>query len=176
MINVLYERLATQFVLHGGTLYKKSPHHVLLRCVDEAEASTIIEDIHGGECGPHMNGLMLAKKILRSGYYWSTMETDCCQHVKKCHTCQSYANIIKAPTFELHNLTTPWPFSMWGIDVVGPMPQKAANGHLYIIVAIDYFTKWVEAISLAADHNEEHNQIHTKRHHLPIWCSQKNHH
>ena len=55
--------------MHGGTLYKKSPHHVLLRCVDEAEASTIIEDIHGGECGPHMNGLMLAKKILRLGYY-----------------------------------------------------------------------------------------------------------
>lgn len=86
-----------------------------------------------------MNGLMLAKKILRLGCYWSTIELDCCQYVKKCHTCQSYANIIKAPASELHNLTTPWPFSMWGIDVVGPMPQKAANGHLYIIVAIDYF-------------------------------------
>ena len=78
------------------------------------------------------------------------MEKDCCQHVKKCHTCQSYANIIKALASELHNLTTLWPFSMWGIDVVGPMPQKAANGHLYIIVAIDYFTNWVKAISLAA--------------------------
>ena len=97
-----------------------------------------------------MNGLMLAKKILRLAYYQSTMETNYCQHAKKCHTCQSYANIIKAPTSELHNLTTPWPFSMWGIDVVGPMPQKAANGHLYIIVAIDYFTKSVKAISLVA--------------------------
>lgn len=38
---------------------------------------------------------------------------------------------------------------MSGIDVVGPMPQKAANGHLYIIMAIDYFTKWVKAISLS---------------------------
>lgn len=57
-------RLATQFVIHGGTSCKKSPHHVLLRCVDEFEASAIIDDIHGGECGPHMNGLMLAKKIL----------------------------------------------------------------------------------------------------------------
>lgn len=77
------------------------------------------------------------------------MESDCCQHVKKCHTYQSYANIIKAPTSELHNLTTPWPFSIWGIDVVGPMPQKVTNGHLYIIVAIYYFTKWVEVVSLA---------------------------
>lgn len=57
-------RLVAQFISHGGTLYKKSPHHVLLRCVDEAEASIIIEYIYGGECGPHMNGLMLAKKIL----------------------------------------------------------------------------------------------------------------
>lgn len=38
---------------------------------------------------------------------------------------------------------------MWGIDVVGPIPRKASNGHQYIIVAIDYFTKWVEAASLA---------------------------
>lgn len=124
-------------------------HHVLLRCVDEVEASTIIEDIYRGECDPHMNWLMLAKKILRLDYYQSTMETDFCQHVMKCHTCQSYANIIKAPASEYHNLTTPWPFSMWGINVVGPMPQKAANGHLYIILAINYFTKWVEVISLS---------------------------
>lgn len=108
------QRLATHFVLHGGSLYKKSPHQVLLRCVDNSEVATIINDIHGRECGPHMNGLMLAKKILRLGYYWSTMEADCCNHVKRCHTCQSYANLIKAPSSELHNLTTPWPFSMWG--------------------------------------------------------------
>lgn len=57
-------RLVAQFAIHDRTLYKKSPHHVLLRCVDESEASTIIDDIHRGECGPHMNELMLAKKIL----------------------------------------------------------------------------------------------------------------
>lgn len=116
------QRLATYFVLHGGSLYKKSSHHVLLRCVDNSKAAMIINDIHGGECGPHMNGLILAKKILRLGYYWLTMEADYCNHVKRCHTCQSYAYLIKAPSSELHNLTTPWQFSMWGIDVVGPMP------------------------------------------------------
>lgn len=143
------QRLATYFILHKGSLYKKSPHHVLLRCVDKSEATTIIEDIQGGECGLHMNELMLAKTILRLGYYWSTMESDCYNHVKRYHTCQSYTNLIKAPSSELQNLTTPWSFSMWGIDVVGPMPQKAPNGHQYIIVAIDYFTKWVEAASFS---------------------------
>lgn len=63
------QRLATHFILHEGSLYKKSPHHVLLRCVDKFEATTIIDDIHREECGLYMNGLMLAKKILRLGYY-----------------------------------------------------------------------------------------------------------
>lgn len=69
------------------------------------------------------------------------MKTDFCGHVKKCHTYQSCANIITALASKFHNLTIAWPFSMWGIDVVGSMPQKVANEHLYIIVAIDYFTK-----------------------------------
>lgn len=59
--------------------------------------------------------------------------------------CQLYQDTI----LELHNMTTPWPFSMWGIDVVGPMPQKVSNGHQYIIVAMDYFIEWVEVASLS---------------------------
>ena len=44
-------------------------------------------------------------------------------------------------------MTTPWPFLMWGIDVIGPINPKASNGHRFIFVVIDYFTKWVEAAS-----------------------------
>ena len=47
-------------------------------------------------------------------------------------------------------LSTPWPFSMWGIDMIGPITPKASNGHRFILVAIDYFTKWVEASSYAS--------------------------
>jgi len=46
-------------------------------------------------------------------------------------------------------LSTPWPFSMWGIDVIGAIEPKASNGHRFILVAIDYFTKWVEVVSYA---------------------------
>ena len=89
----------------------------------------------------------MAKKILRLGYYWLTMETDCCQHVRKCFKCQEHANQIHAPSSELYNLTTPWPFSMRGLDIIGKISPKASNGHEYILVAVDYFTKWVEAAS-----------------------------
>ncbi|PKI42146.1 hypothetical protein CRG98_037462 [Punica granatum] len=47
-------------------------------------------------------------------------------------------------------MAAPWPFSMWCIDVIGPISPKASNGHLFILVAIDYFTKWIEAVTLAS--------------------------
>lgn len=108
-----------------------------------------MEEIHEGVCGPHMNGIMLAKKILRQGYYWSTMETECVQYVRQCHKCQIHANLMHIPPSKLHSMTSPWPFSTWGIDVIGRITPAASNGHKFILVAIDYFTKWVEAASYA---------------------------
>ncbi|PKI76189.1 hypothetical protein CRG98_003416, partial [Punica granatum] len=61
-----------------------------------------------------------------------------------------YADQIKAPPNELRPMAVPWPFSMWGIDVIGPINPKASNGHQFILVVIDYFTKWIEAITLAS--------------------------
>ncbi|WCJ18434.1 hypothetical protein M5689_000786 [Euphorbia peplus] len=83
------------------------------------------------------------------GYYWSNMESDCAKYVQKCHKCQIYADNSNAPTTSLHVMTAPWPFSMWGLDVIGAIEPKASNGHRFILVAIDYFTKWVEAASYA---------------------------
>jgi hypothetical protein len=54
---------------------------------------------------------------------------------------------MHAPPKELYNMASPWPFSTWGIDVIGEIHPAASNGHRYIMVAIDYFTKWVEAAS-----------------------------
>ncbi|PKI60749.1 hypothetical protein CRG98_018869 [Punica granatum] len=47
-------------------------------------------------------------------------------------------------------MAAPWPFSMWGMDVIGHISPKASNRHLFILVAHDYFTKWIEAITLAS--------------------------
>ncbi|PKI77624.1 hypothetical protein CRG98_001962, partial [Punica granatum] len=58
------------------------------RCIDVHESRRLMDEVHGGNCGPHMNGLMLAKKLMRLGYYWSTMETDCVKRVRHCHRCQ----------------------------------------------------------------------------------------
>ncbi|XP_070004025.1 uncharacterized protein [Nicotiana sylvestris] len=59
----------------------------LLRCVDAVEATILLEEIHAETCGPHMNKFTLAKKILRAGYFWMTMESDSIRYVQKCHKC-----------------------------------------------------------------------------------------
>ena len=50
----------------------------------------------------------------------------------------------------MNNIIIPWPFSMWGSDVIGPITPKASNGHRFIFVVIDYFTKWMEMTSYAS--------------------------
>ncbi|WRX30245.1 Integrase [Theobroma cacao] len=60
-----------------------------------------------------------------------------------------YTDKIHTLANSLNVLTSPWPFSMWGMDVIGLITPKALNGHRFILVAIDYFTKWVEAASYA---------------------------
>ena len=62
-----------------------------------------------------------------------------------CHRCQVYQDKRNAPPQPLHSLAAPWPFLAWGMDVIELVIPKASNGHENILVAIDYFTKWVEA-------------------------------
>ena len=75
------------------------------------------------------------------------MKTDCLDYVKSCHDCQTHAKLNHVPLSELYSMTSPWPFLVWGIDVIGRIAPKALNGYEYILVATDYFTKWVEAAS-----------------------------
>ena len=78
------------------------------------------------------------------------MENDCCIHVRKCLKCQAFADNVNASPIPLNILTAPWSFSKWGIDMIGAFEPKASNGHRFILVAIDYFTKWVKATSYAS--------------------------
>ena len=123
---------------------------MLLRCVHSEDAKMILEEVHGGVCGTQASGFSMARKIMRYGYYWLTMETDCVEYARKCHKCQIYGDKINTPPSPLHVMNSPWPFSMWGMDVIGQIFPKASNGHRFILVAIDYFTKWVEAASYAS--------------------------
>nr|XP_009617308.1 uncharacterized protein LOC104109661 [Nicotiana tomentosiformis] len=76
--------LANHFFLNGEVLYRRTPDLGLLRYVDAAEATRLLEEIHAGMCGPHMNGFILAKKILRAGYFellWKATVSATCKSV-----------------------------------------------------------------------------------------------
>lgn len=91
----------------------------------------------------------MVQTILRVGYYLMSMEVDFHCYVKTCHKFHIYTDKTHVPPVPLNVLTSPWPLAMWGIYLIGIIEPTASNGHRFILVAIDYFTKWVEAVLYA---------------------------
>ena len=104
--------MATQYILCGGQLYRRSYDGVYLRCFKKEEPETVMEEVYQGICGSHMNGRMLAKKILRIGHYWNKMEIDYVEYVKSFHDCQTHTNLNHVPPSKLYSMTSSWPFSV----------------------------------------------------------------
>ncbi|XP_070005501.1 uncharacterized protein [Nicotiana sylvestris] len=103
----MLRRLSNHFFHSEGNLYRRSPDLGLLRLVGAKEASNLLENVHAGTCGPHMNDFVLAKKILRACYFWMTIERDCTQYVRKCFQYQVHADMIKVPPNELNTISSP---------------------------------------------------------------------
>ena len=139
---------AARYVIYDEVLYRRGFNTPLLRCVDGEECKYILREVHEGICGNHSGGSSLAQKILRQGYYWPTLKKDAFEFSRACDRCQRYANFSNVPATHLTSLMSPWPFAMWGIDLIGELP-KAKGGVKYAVVAVDYFTKWAEAEPLA---------------------------
>nr|KYP73029.1 Transposon Ty3-I Gag-Pol polyprotein [Cajanus cajan] len=140
---------AARYIVVGGELYRRGFSVPLLKCVDKEQANYILREMHEGICGFHSGGRTLATKVLRAGYYWPTLREDCVKFVKHYVSCQRHGNLIHASAEELHGISSPWPFAMWGMDILGPFP--IAKGQCkFLLVAVDYFTKWVEAEPLAS--------------------------
>ncbi|KAI9100747.1 hypothetical protein K1719_024109 [Acacia pycnantha] len=128
-------REATVYTMVEDHLYRKGLYTPMLRCLSTSKSKYVLAEIHGGINGQHMGAKALARKALRAGYYWPAMEADSKEFVKTCNSCQKHDKIIWSP---------PWPFYKWGMDLLGPF--KAAPGQLrWLKVAVDYFTKWIEA-------------------------------
>ena len=87
-------QLATRFMICGKTLYRRATDKVLLLCLDRDSANRVIRAVHAGVYGPYMGGHMLAHKIMRTGYFWLTMEMDCCRFVQRCLECQMDGDLI----------------------------------------------------------------------------------
>ena len=137
-----------KYVLIDGILYKKSFVIPFLKCLNPQEAEAALKEVHEGICGQHLGGRALGHKIVRLGFYWPEMMKDSMSYVKRCDRCQKFAPVVRQPPEMLTSISSPIPFAMWGMDILGPFPMAVAQ-RKFLIVAIDYFTKWIEAKPLA---------------------------
>ena len=129
----------------GDTLCHRGVNTVLRRCLTHEEAEKVMNDFHSSTCGGHHSGYTMAQIFLRAGYFWLTMFKGCITAVRNCHACQIFDNKTRRPPTPLLPIVSIGPFAKWGIDFMTCNPTLT-GGHGYIIVAVDYFTKWPEAM------------------------------
>jgi hypothetical protein len=76
------------------------------------------------------------------------MMDDCCKYFRECEACQRFGDVQSASANMLHLIIKPWPFRGWGLDFVREIHPSSSKGHRFVLVAVDYFTKWTEAVPL----------------------------
>ncbi|XP_021757444.1 uncharacterized protein LOC110722484 [Chenopodium quinoa] len=132
------------FIIFQGILYKRGFSLPLRRCLTAYESERLIEEIHEGDCGNHSGGRSMSLEAMKRGYYWPTMNADAMEYAKKCDKCQNFGPAINQPPNDLTPILNPIPFAQLGMDIVDPF-ASATGGRKFLMLGIDYFTKWIEA-------------------------------
>lgn len=126
-------------------LYKRCSDGLYRRCVPESEVQGILFHCHGSNYAGHFASFKTAAKVLQAGLWWPTLFRDANDFVSKCDVCQRQGNISKRDEMPQNFILEIEVFDCWGIDFMGPFPSS--NKNLYILVAVDYVSKWVEAMA-----------------------------
>ncbi|GJV12566.1 reverse transcriptase domain-containing protein [Tanacetum coccineum] len=142
------KRKSWRFTVTNGILYKKSFLSPWLRCVGPVQANYVLREIHEGSCSMHAGTRSVVAKSLRTWYYWPTMHGDARTVIRAFQYSHVHKPILRNPQQKLTPITSPWPFYKWGIDIAGPFPEGTGKV-TFLIVAMDYFTKWIEAKPVA---------------------------
>jgi hypothetical protein len=119
-----------------------------MKCILRSEGLELLQEIHGGECSNHAASANLVGKAYRSGFYWPTTLADAQDLVWRCKGCQFFAKQHHVPAQVLRTIPPSWPFTIWGLDSVGPI-KMAHGSYKHILVAVDKFTKWIEVRTVA---------------------------
>nr|GEW18870.1 reverse transcriptase domain-containing protein [Tanacetum cinerariifolium] len=127
-------------------LFKICADQVIRRCVHGKEALDILEACQNGPTGGHHGANLTAKKIFDSGFFWPTIYKDAHEFVKNCDSCQRQGKISQRDEMPQNSIQVCEIFNVWGIDFMGPF--LSSRGNKYILVAVDYLSKWVKAKAL----------------------------
>ncbi|MCO5614972.1 hypothetical protein L7F22_069258 [Adiantum nelumboides] len=140
---------ASTFLWLEGSLYQKEKDLVCRRVPSTNEIPKILKGLHEEACGGHFSHELTLKKVLLAGYVWPSMHANVQHWCRSCHNCQVNGNkkLLYGPR---QAVIANGPFEKWGIDAMGPLP-RTANGKLYILVAIDYMTRFGTPLEIVSD-------------------------
>nr|GEY24137.1 reverse transcriptase domain-containing protein [Tanacetum cinerariifolium] len=110
------------------------------------EAVDILKAYHEGPTGGHHGANLTTKKVFDAGLFWPTIYRDAHDMIKSCDTCQRQGKISQKDELPQNAIQVYEIFDVWGKDFMGPF--LSSNGNKYILVAVDYLSKWVEAKAL----------------------------
>ncbi|GJR25247.1 reverse transcriptase domain-containing protein [Tanacetum coccineum] len=127
-------------------LFRTCADQIIRRCVHGQEALEILKACHEGPTGGHHSANLTARKVFDAGFFWPTIYRDAHTMIKSCDTCQRQGKISQRDEMPQNAIQVCEIFDVWGIDFMGPFPSS--HGNKYILVAVDYLSKWVEAKAL----------------------------
>ncbi|GKA04791.1 reverse transcriptase domain-containing protein [Tanacetum coccineum] len=127
-------------------LFRICADQIIRRCVFGQEALEILKACHEGPIGGHHSANITARKVFDAGFFWPTIYQDAHSMIKSCDACQRQGKISHRDEMPQNAIQVCEIFDVWGIDFMGPFPSS--RGNKYILVAVDYLSKWVEAKAL----------------------------
>ena len=95
----------------NDTLYKRGFFMPYLKCINKEEAKYVLGEIHEGVCRNHTGTKSLVSKVIRTGYFWPTMQVDIRELVNKCDKYQRFGNVQCLPVEKMTIISSPWPFA-----------------------------------------------------------------
>ncbi|GJR32686.1 reverse transcriptase domain-containing protein [Tanacetum coccineum] len=127
-------------------LFRTCADQIIRRCVFVHEALDILKACHEGPTGGHHSANITARKVFDVGFFWPMIYKDAYELIKSCDACQRQGKISQRDEMPQNAIQVCEIFDVWGIDFMGPFPSS--RGNKYILVAVDYLSKWVEAKAL----------------------------
>jgi hypothetical protein len=144
------------YFLVDQILYWKDPLGVLLRCLDPQAAQRIMSNFHDSLCRGHHFWRTTTYNILSAGYFWPSLFTDVCAKIRACVKCKKFSRKQQLKSLPLKPIAVSGPSQQWGLDFIEEIHPASSGQHRWILTAIDYFTKWIEAINTS---NASHKVI-----------------
>ncbi|CAN6716292.1 unnamed protein product [Malus baccata var. baccata] len=134
---------ARLYVWDDPYLWKFCPDQIIRRCVHDSECHSILSFCHTYACGGHFGTQRTALKVLQCGFYWPSIFKDAKTFCLTCDKCQRMGGISAKDQMPQVSILNVEIFYVWGIDFMGPFPSS--YGFTYILLTVDYASKWVEA-------------------------------